>query len=332
MLSAAELDGGRDAPPGDARPRRARRRREDGDRLPPTVGDWLLVDDTDAGPHARTLAPRRTALVRDTAGGTSRVQALAANIDVVLVVEHLDPEPQLGRVERLLTLAWRSGARPVVVLTKADLVPDPAGMADEVAAVALAVDVHAVSVPTGEGLDAAARAAGPGRHARRRRSVRRRQVDAGQRAGGPRRHGDRRATVGRPRPAHHDAPRARPAGGRRDAHRHPGHPRRRPGRGRRRAGHHVRGRRGAGRGVPVRRLPPRGGAGVRDPGGAGQRGAARASVRELAPAGARGRVPGAADGRPPGRAGEAPLEAADASSTSAACAARAGPAASRAAR
>ena len=43
---------------------------------------------------------------------------------MVLVVEHLDPEPDLGRIERLLTLAWRSGATPVVVLTKADLVPD----------------------------------------------------------------------------------------------------------------------------------------------------------------------------------------------------------------
>ena len=122
---------------------------DDGDRLAPTVGDWLLVDESEL-----LLRARATALVRDTAGTTSRVQALAANIDVVLVVEHLDPDPQLGRIERLLTLAWRSGATPVVVLTKADLVPDPDGMAAEVAAVALAVDVHTVSVPTGHGLDA----------------------------------------------------------------------------------------------------------------------------------------------------------------------------------
>ncbi|WP_456785761.1 ribosome small subunit-dependent GTPase A [Cellulomonas sp. P5_C5] len=122
---------------------------EDGDRLAPTVGDWLGIDDT--GP---SLRPRTTALVRDSAGATSRVQALAANIDVVLVVEHLEPDPDLGRVERLLTLAWRSGATPVVVLTKADLVPDPDGMTAEVEAVALAVDVHTVSVPTGRGLDA----------------------------------------------------------------------------------------------------------------------------------------------------------------------------------
>lgn len=121
----------------------------EGHRLAPTVGDWLDVDDG----RAVLLHERRTALVRDTAGGTSRVQALAANIDVVLIVEHLDPDPDLGRIERLLTLAWRSGAQPVVVLTKADLVPDPGGMAGDVAAVALAVDVHAVSVQDDRGLE-----------------------------------------------------------------------------------------------------------------------------------------------------------------------------------
>jgi len=131
---------------------------QDGRRTAPTVGDWLDVDDD----HAVLLHERRTALVRDTAGETSRVQALAANIDVVLIVEHLDPDPDLGRIERLLTLAWRSGARPVVVLTKADLVPDAEGMAAEVARVALAVDVHAVSVPEDRGLEGVRRLLEPG--------------------------------------------------------------------------------------------------------------------------------------------------------------------------
>ncbi|MFC8193627.1 ribosome small subunit-dependent GTPase A [Cellulomonas sp. NPDC057328] len=137
----------------------------DGTRVPPTVGDVVDVavpdvagpdgagPDGDAPPRVAVLHPRRTALVRDSADRTSLAQVMAANVDVVLVVEHLDPDPDLGRVERLLTLAWRSGATPVVVLTKADLVPDPAGMAAEVAAVALGVDVHTVSVPTGDGLD-----------------------------------------------------------------------------------------------------------------------------------------------------------------------------------
>ncbi|RHA37782.1 ribosome small subunit-dependent GTPase A [Cellulomonas rhizosphaerae] len=125
----------------------------DDGRAVPTVGDWVLVDDADGEPHVRQVLPRSSALVRDSAGATSREQVLAANVDVVLVVEHLDPDSDLGRVERLLTLAWRSGARPVVVLTKADLVPDPASMAQDVGAAAIAVEVHAVSAATGAGLE-----------------------------------------------------------------------------------------------------------------------------------------------------------------------------------
>lgn len=128
----------------------------DGARVPPTVGDLLVLADAVPGdpPHVHHLVPRRSALVRSTAGTSSREQALAANIDVVLVVEHLDPDPSLGRIERLLTLGWRSGAQPVVVLTKTDLVPDPQSMAAEVAAVAPGVPVHPVSVVDGSGLDA----------------------------------------------------------------------------------------------------------------------------------------------------------------------------------
>lgn len=118
-------------------------------RVVPAVGDYVLLDDE--GGVARVL-PRSSALVRDTANRTSLTQVLAANVDVVLVVEHLDPDPDLGRVERLLTLAWRSGATPVVVLTKADLVPDPRGMGHDVERVAIGVDVHVVSVPADEGL------------------------------------------------------------------------------------------------------------------------------------------------------------------------------------
>jgi len=123
-------------------------------RCAPTVGDFVAVGSrADGVARLAELLPRRTELVRDSAGGTSRTQALAANVDVVLVVEHLDPDPDLGRVERLLTLAWRSGARPVVVLTKADLVSDAAGMAADVARVAPGADVHAVSATAGTGLE-----------------------------------------------------------------------------------------------------------------------------------------------------------------------------------
>ncbi|MFI2754138.1 ribosome small subunit-dependent GTPase A [Cellulomonas sp. P22] len=126
----------------------------DGERTAPTVGDLVVVGERADGTAVVTaLVRRRSALVRDSAGGTSRTQVMAANVDVVLVAEHLDPDPDLGRIERLLVLAWRSGARPVVVLTKADLVPDPSGLAAEVREVALGVDVHVVSAGCGEGLD-----------------------------------------------------------------------------------------------------------------------------------------------------------------------------------
>jgi len=135
-----------------------------GERVPPAVGDHAaLTTGPDGAPALAGLAPRRTAVVRDGADRTSRAQVLAANVDVVLVVEHLDPDPSPGRVERLLTLAWRSGAVPVVVLTKADLVPDPEGMADEVRAVAIGADVHAVSVTAGTGLEPVRALLGPDR-------------------------------------------------------------------------------------------------------------------------------------------------------------------------
>ncbi|MGW6130448.1 ribosome small subunit-dependent GTPase A [Cellulomonas sp. NPDC055163] len=127
---------------------------DDGTRLAPTVGDMLVLDERPGAPaRVARLVPRRTALVRDSADRTSLTQALAANVDVVVVAEHLDPEPDLGRVERLLTLAWRSGAQPVVVLTKADLAPDADAIAAEVADAAIGVGVHVVSATRGTGLD-----------------------------------------------------------------------------------------------------------------------------------------------------------------------------------
>lgn len=94
--------------------------------LPPpdevTVGDWLAVPDDGTAP---VLMPRRSLVVRGSASGASRTQPLAANVDVVLVCASLAAALPVRRIERLLVLAWESGAAPVVVLTKADLHPDP---------------------------------------------------------------------------------------------------------------------------------------------------------------------------------------------------------------
>ncbi len=128
------------------------------------VGDWVAVRDwPDGRVTIEAQLARRTAIVRDASDRTSHAQAVAANVDTVVVVEPLDPEPDPVRVERLLVLAWGSGAAPVVVLTKADLVPDPGGMRAEIAEVAPGIDVLAVDALTGHGVDALAARRGRGR-------------------------------------------------------------------------------------------------------------------------------------------------------------------------
>ncbi|MFY1679391.1 MULTISPECIES: ribosome small subunit-dependent GTPase A [unclassified Streptomyces] len=134
------------------------------------TGDWVAVDPTGVDPrYVRTLLPRRTAFVRSTSSKRAEGQVLAANIDHVAVCVSLALDLDPARIERFLALALSSagraapasaapatGARPIVVLTKADLVPDPgtrAYLARDVEACAPGVPVLTVSAPTGEGLD-----------------------------------------------------------------------------------------------------------------------------------------------------------------------------------
>ena len=125
----------------------------------PCAGDWLVVRTwPDRRVTAEAVLPRRTAIIRATAGRESQGQVLAANLDAVAVVEPMDPSPDLGRIERLLSLAWESGAPPLVVLTKSDLAADQAAVADQVSAAAAGADVYAVSAHTGLGLEPTARA------------------------------------------------------------------------------------------------------------------------------------------------------------------------------
>jgi ribosome biogenesis GTPase len=119
----------------------------------PSTGDWVALR---RWPDSRTtveaVLPRRTILRRAVASGRSETQNLATNVDVVLVVISLAVDPDLGRIERLVALAWESGARPVLVLTKADLVGDAELIAHDVAQAAPGTPVHVVSVPTGFGM------------------------------------------------------------------------------------------------------------------------------------------------------------------------------------
>lgn len=120
----------------------------------PCVGDWVVVR---AWPDDRltleAMLPRRTAVVRNSAARDSHGQVLAANVDIAAVVEPLDPSPDSGRVERLLALAHSSGAEPLLIMTKADLVSRPGAVAAQLSESAPNVPVCVVSVVTGAGID-----------------------------------------------------------------------------------------------------------------------------------------------------------------------------------
>ena len=92
----------------------------------PAVGDWVAVrprpDEGAATIHA--LLPRKSRFSRKVAGVTTEEQVVAANVETVFLVSGLDHDFNLRRIERYLTLAWNSGATPVIVLNKADLCDD----------------------------------------------------------------------------------------------------------------------------------------------------------------------------------------------------------------
>jgi ribosome biogenesis GTPase len=121
------------------------------------TGDWAAVDPLGSDPlFVRTLLPRRTAFVRSASSKRSEGQILAANVDHAVVAVSLALELDLGRVERFLALAWESGAVPVVVLTKADLVTDEVTLShlvQDVEAAAPGVQVLPVSSRSGDGVD-----------------------------------------------------------------------------------------------------------------------------------------------------------------------------------
>lgn len=115
---------------------------------PITVGDWLAVE----GESVVALLARASLLRRRAAGGDEQ-QLLAANLDLVLLVCGLDRPVSAGRIQRGEALAWDAGAHPVLVLTKADLVPDLAEVVREVDEQHPGLERLVTAPPTGLGID-----------------------------------------------------------------------------------------------------------------------------------------------------------------------------------
>jgi ribosome biogenesis GTPase len=131
----------------------------------PAVGDWVVIvpvpGESKGIIHA--ILPERSRFSRQSAGGRERLsggktqeQVLATNIDTVFIVGAMDGgrSSNMRRIERYLTLAWNSGATPVVLLNKTDLCPDVPGFLRSLEAVTAGVDVHAVSAKEKTGLEA----------------------------------------------------------------------------------------------------------------------------------------------------------------------------------
>ena len=121
----------------------------------PVVGDWVVIrpspDNGKVTIHA--VLPRKSKFTRKVAGFRTVQQIVASNIDTVFLITSLNEDFNPRRVERYLLVAWESGARPIIILSKSDLCDEAEGRIRDIRAVVGDVPIHAVSVVRREGLD-----------------------------------------------------------------------------------------------------------------------------------------------------------------------------------
>ncbi len=112
----------------------------------PAVGDWIITETSGDGEAViHGVLPRRSKFSRGAAGEKTGEQIAAANIDTVFIVMGLDHDYNLRRLERYATVAWDSGASPVIILNKADLCDDAEERVRLAEESAPGIPVHAIS-------------------------------------------------------------------------------------------------------------------------------------------------------------------------------------------
>lgn len=129
------------------------------------VGDWVALEPPSKHemPLVEVILPRSSAFVRSDPGEHTGEQVVAANIDIVFVMQAATRDPNLRRLERELVLAWESGAVPVVLISKCDAFDgDVEALVETVSTVTPGVQVLAVSSVTGQGVPAVLERVGPG--------------------------------------------------------------------------------------------------------------------------------------------------------------------------
>ena len=127
----------------------------------PTTGDFVLVEWNCTGDSMIYETLKRESSFSRTASSSDRnremhnqhEQLVAANFDYVFIMQSLNNNFNINRIERYLSLAWESGGIPVIILTKSDLVPNVQDYINEVESIAFGVDVYAVSCITQDGIE-----------------------------------------------------------------------------------------------------------------------------------------------------------------------------------
>jgi ribosome biogenesis GTPase / thiamine phosphate phosphatase len=135
--------------------------RNDGATMP-AVGDWVSVLKREPVGAILGVVERQTAFTRKAPGVETREQVLAANVNVAFVVAAAT-DVNARRIERYLTIAWQSGAVPIVLLTKADIAASLNDLRDELEAVSMGTPVIVTSGVTGDGIDEIVRELQPAR-------------------------------------------------------------------------------------------------------------------------------------------------------------------------
>ena len=127
----------------------------------PTTGDFVIIEWNSTGDSMICETLKRESSFSRTASSSDRnhelhnqhEQLVAANFDYVFIMQSLNNNFNFHRLERYLSLSWESGAIPVIILTKSDLVENIQEYIEQVESIAFGVDVYAVSCITGYGLD-----------------------------------------------------------------------------------------------------------------------------------------------------------------------------------
>ncbi|WP_041606516.1 ribosome small subunit-dependent GTPase A [Halothermothrix orenii] len=121
----------------------------------PVVGDWVIADLQSGGKRAiiHDILPRKSKFSRNRAGSKTQEQIVASNIDTIFIVTSLNQDFNLRRIERYLTIAWDSGANPVVILNKADLCDEIEVRKSEVESIAFGVPIYVIAALENEGVD-----------------------------------------------------------------------------------------------------------------------------------------------------------------------------------